>query len=460
MSATEQIINGLMNAVNQKDKKVPTAYDTPGTVTRIEGNTAWVHLAGGVDETPIQLTINANPGDTVQVRVSGGSAWLIGNLTAPPTDDTTANEAKIIAKESAGTATNFVTDTSDGIFVHPKDNNADGVRITNAIEIIKSKLSFFKAWVDGEIAIVRVGREDQGHSIIDSNGMRVYGSENGTEQLSNIGYGDGNNTTSGTSKAPYFTFGYRTGATVGNYSMVEGYGGEATGAHSHAEGTSTEATGQGAHAEGLQTKATATGAHSEGWNTEATSDCAHAEGHGSKATGPYSHAEGKDNTASGGYGSHVEGYGNTASGAYSHAGGIGNTAAYPGQTVIGKYAPTPASDDLFMVGNGSGASSRGYALRLKENGRLEVGGAIGSGLSWTTRTEMVNAMTGLSLGRPYSFYAGSTWTNTAGAGSADAFGVICKTTTTQWQMFFMTGGNVYKSVFNSSTLTFATTQIG
>lgn len=69
------------------------SYDTTATVTRIDGGTAWVHIPGGVDETPVQLSINAKKGDTVNVRVSGGRAWITGNATAPPTDDTKANIA-------------------------------------------------------------------------------------------------------------------------------------------------------------------------------------------------------------------------------------------------------------------------------------------------------------------------------------------------------------------------------
>ena len=462
-ASTDNILTDLVEAVKNLSKPKTAAYDTIATVLRVDGPTAWVHIPGGVDETPVSMTINAKPGDTVQIRVGGGSAWVVGNATAPPTDDTTARAAVKKATEAAGSATDFVTDAKNGIFVHPKNNDTDGVRITDAIEILKGGLSFLRAYVESGIAKVRVGREDQGHSIIDSNGMRVFGGADGSEQLANIGYGDGNNTSSGTSKAPFFTLGYRSGTTVGNYSVVEGYGGKATGAHSHAEGTSTEATGQGAHAEGLQTKATATGAHAEGWNTEATNDCAHVEGHGSKATGPYSHAEGKDNTASGGYGSHAEGYGNTASGAYSHAGGVGNTASYDAQTVIGKYATAPASDDLFLVGNGSSNSSRSNAMRLKANGRVEFGGAVGSGLSWATRSEMITAVSALSLDKPYAFYAGATWSSTAGAGSSEAFGTILRSSSTAWHMFFMSGGNLYKSIFTwdgSTSGSFSTTQIG
>ena len=77
-----------------------SAYDTTATVQRIEGGTAWVHIPGGVDETPVQMTIDTSPGDTVQLRVSGGKAWIVGNASAPPTDDRTA----IYARETASNA--------------------------------------------------------------------------------------------------------------------------------------------------------------------------------------------------------------------------------------------------------------------------------------------------------------------------------------------------------------------
>ena len=89
----------VIEAVKQVDKKT-TSYDTTATVKRVEGNTAWVHIPGGVDETPVKLTIAANEGDDVQVRVSGGQAWLQGNATAPPTDDAKAIAAGTVAREA------------------------------------------------------------------------------------------------------------------------------------------------------------------------------------------------------------------------------------------------------------------------------------------------------------------------------------------------------------------------
>ena len=108
-----EIIKNIAEAVREKDKKT-TAYDAQATVRRIEGNTAWVHIPGGVDETPVKLTINAQEGDTVQVRVSGGSAFITGNTSAPPTDDTKAIqvEQKVGIVEKVVTAVKEVADTA------------------------------------------------------------------------------------------------------------------------------------------------------------------------------------------------------------------------------------------------------------------------------------------------------------------------------------------------------------
>jgi hypothetical protein len=101
----------LVNAIQQANKKTTSAYDTLATVTRIEGATAWVHVDGGVEETPVEMTIACKKGDKVRVRFSGGYAYTIGNSTAPPTDDYVANIAnntavfaKTTAVDAKGTA--------------------------------------------------------------------------------------------------------------------------------------------------------------------------------------------------------------------------------------------------------------------------------------------------------------------------------------------------------------------
>jgi len=98
MSEFDNIKKDILESAKKMGQSRTSGYDTTATVTRIEGSTAWVHIPGGVIETPAQLTISAKAGDAVQVRVADGSAWITGNATAPPTDDRTAVAATVVAQ--------------------------------------------------------------------------------------------------------------------------------------------------------------------------------------------------------------------------------------------------------------------------------------------------------------------------------------------------------------------------
>lgn len=100
----EKTIKELLKAIKSSDTKKTNPYDTSATVTRVENGVAYVHIPGGVDETPVKLTVNVQPGDEVQIRVGGGQAWITGNETAPPTDDKVANVAAETAIDAAKTA--------------------------------------------------------------------------------------------------------------------------------------------------------------------------------------------------------------------------------------------------------------------------------------------------------------------------------------------------------------------
>lgn len=89
-----EIAKNLIESIKGKEK--PKPYDTTAEVVRIEDGVAWVHIPGGVAETPTELSISAKEGDKVKVRVTGGSAWITGNSTSPPADDKKAN---LIIKE-------------------------------------------------------------------------------------------------------------------------------------------------------------------------------------------------------------------------------------------------------------------------------------------------------------------------------------------------------------------------
>lgn len=104
MATLQQSSKEIIESLQEATEKKTSGYDTTAEVVRIEDGTAWVHIPGGVDETPVKLTINASVGDNVQVRVSGGRAWITGNASAPPTDDTTAVHARVIAQAAEVTA--------------------------------------------------------------------------------------------------------------------------------------------------------------------------------------------------------------------------------------------------------------------------------------------------------------------------------------------------------------------
>lgn len=318
------ILKDLAEAVKATGGQTTKPYDTPATVIRVEGDIVWVHIPGGVDETPVRHTIAAKPGDVVQIRVSGGSACIVGNETAPPTDDTKAEQAIKKAEEAGGTATKFVTDTKDGIFVHPKNNKDDGVRITDAIEIIKGGLSFFRAWIADGLGKVRVGRADEGHTDIDSNGMRVYGGD-GTKQLANIGCTIATLPDGTTVQNPNFTFGERTG-DVGAYSTAIGWK-----------------------------------------NVVARGDTSFAIGDDVLASGAVSHAGGIGVT-------------NRSWGGFAHGIGLEARSSVDAQAVLGKYNdPTKTKGDYglaFMVGNGTDEDNRSNAFDVYENGDMNVKGKI------------------------------------------------------------------------------------
>lgn len=104
MSNMDKLAKELKTLITASDAKKPKPYDTQAEVVKVEGDTAWVHIPGGVDSTPVRLTTNAKKGDIVQVRIANGIGWITGNATSPPTDDTKANQAINISQEAINDA--------------------------------------------------------------------------------------------------------------------------------------------------------------------------------------------------------------------------------------------------------------------------------------------------------------------------------------------------------------------
>lgn len=113
---SSRTIRSLRDVIRESGQKKTSAFDTVAVVTNIENGVALVKIPGGEDETPVALTVNAKVGDSVQVRVSNGRAFLVGNSTAPPTDDTRAEEAAgaaQIANNNAAAAQTAATEAQE-----------------------------------------------------------------------------------------------------------------------------------------------------------------------------------------------------------------------------------------------------------------------------------------------------------------------------------------------------------
>lgn len=79
----------LSDLVKMLKNNKSTGSDYTATVTRVENGMAYVQLTGSnIMDTPVVMSVDCKPGDKVRVRVNGGRAWVTGNDTAPPTNDT------------------------------------------------------------------------------------------------------------------------------------------------------------------------------------------------------------------------------------------------------------------------------------------------------------------------------------------------------------------------------------
>lgn len=160
-----EFVKEIASAMKESKTK---PYDTVAEVLRVDEKTAYVHIDGGADETPAQMAINCKSGDTVKIRVSGGKAWLTGNLTSPPTDDTAAEKVKQSHERfKKGTAKNF------------------GLQNKKIINAAKTATNFID-YIDGVGLIVgdMRGNTLKQNTLLDSNGMAV---RNGSNEIVRFG---------------------------------------------------------------------------------------------------------------------------------------------------------------------------------------------------------------------------------------------------------------------------------
>ena len=156
-----EFVKEIASAMKESKTK---PYDTVAKVLRVDERTAYVHIDGGADETPAQMTINCKTGDTVKIRVSGGKAWLTGNLTSPPTDDTAANEASKTATKVKKSYENFKYATEENF-------NGQEEKISEAAKVATNFMKYIEGLglVVGDMRGNTLGQ----NALLDANGMCV-----------------------------------------------------------------------------------------------------------------------------------------------------------------------------------------------------------------------------------------------------------------------------------------------
>lgn len=456
----DRIVKSMTKVLKTADKS-PSPYDTQAEVVRVDGDTAWVHIAGGVDETPVKMTINAKAGDTVQVRVAGGDAWLTGNGTAPPTDDTRAEVAveqtavveKVVrAVQKTVASVSRIAGNTAQYFWHTEEGTDTGVHIT---EIPKEEFledpsngggnllarSNGVAVRDGltEVATfgadgVRIGKDGSLQSVLTEKTFSIAEGEN---SIAHIGYNstvtdvcvsDGSTTTFTLSHIPladgvtdpptvevsrsgttltvtsglpsaysYFTYTYET-TSYPNYSF-----GKRRSTFPTTE-SGPAVPGNYSFSTGYNTLASGNYAYAEGYGSLASGSSSHAEGY-AEASGWCSHAEASSRATS----NHCHAEGNsTASGSYAHSEGYsqadGNYSHSQNEgTIAAKKAQTAigtynVEDESTATTHPSGDSGYGESAFIIGNGTSTVSRSNAFAVDWNGNVTAAGNVVAANIG--------------------------------------------------------------
>ena len=190
-----------------KEKK-QTGSDYTATVTRVDGSTAYVQVDGSdIADTPAAMSVSCKAGDMVRVRVSNGKAWITGNDTAPPTDNTEVEQvitdlSAYVKKRLADSHGNYsrILQTVENIILEVGNKmDSDMGNKASTIEITQGLIKF----LSNTIVI------DSSNFSLDSNGNATFSGtldaaggtfngktnvywhkDQGDEIVTKIGYGD------------------------------------------------------------------------------------------------------------------------------------------------------------------------------------------------------------------------------------------------------------------------------
>lgn len=301
-------------------------------------------------------------------RPSAGFLWLDNGMGSPNNKMLLGADNSLSLFNASGTA-NIILNPTTGLITLA--GSSPGICLPDGTILSSAKTSALYASSGSAVANVTADGK-----VNFANGITL-GTNNVASGPASFSSGSNASATGAMATA----FGYSAVAS-GYASTAFGYMPSASGAVSTALGQQTSASGNCSTALGFVTKTSGDFSTAMGYYTIASGPVSTAFGQSCIASGGASTAFGDQTTASGGV-STALGYNTRALGAITTALGESTTAQAFDSLVIGRFniiqgntTGWVATDDLFVIGNGSSDSARSNALVVKKNGDAVVSGAL------------------------------------------------------------------------------------